>query len=294
MSFTAILITIVFFTTSCSKNATETEEISAPVPVETFVEAKILSKKADLCLLGRDSAMHSLIKLSSGDNIPILEIDGIIDTKFIPDEETRPNADLNTAEKDKETSEPETPVQLKGTEYYHAVYDNLDFWIEKSVLALNCETAVAIEKTYLYTNDSLSEKLNTPQNPLKFATIIAKSTTGEQNLTAEKIYYYDTTAKSVQEAFVDSSSISARIDDIVVSQVVEALKTTTRATPRNELFKKAAKYKPCPKVLVALNAQKTETKSYNYQEVLKSMQRMSFGVNVDELMTVDQSKDPFK
>ena len=39
---------------------------------------------------------------------------------------------------------------------------------------------------------------------------------------------------------------------------------------------------------------KVETKTYNYQEVLKSMQRMTFGVNVDELMTVDQSKDPFK
>ena len=80
----------------------------------------------------------------------------------------------------------------------------------------------------------------------------------------------------------------------MVSQVVESLKTTKKAVARNELFAKAAKYKPCKKVLAALNEQKVETKSYNYQEVLKSMQRMGFGVNVDELLTVDQSKDPFK
>ena len=109
-----------------------------------------------------------------------------------------------------------------------------------------------------------------------------------------KIFYYDTSEKSVREAFVSAESISEREDDIVVSQVVESLKVTTRAVPRNELFAKAARYKPCKKVLAALNAQKVEKKTYNYQEVLKSVQKMGFGVNVNELMTVDQSKDPFK
>ena len=79
-----------------------------------------------------------------------------------------------------------------------------------------------------------------------------------------------------------------------MSQIAEDLKVTKRAVPRNELFARASKYKPCKKVLAALNAQKEEKKTYSYQQVLKSVQRMNFGVNVDELMTVDQSKDPFK
>lgn len=290
------LIIFGFFTISCSKsNVIEVENsvVEEPVPVETFVSGKILSKTASLCLFGRDSAMHSVIKLSAGDKISVLEIDGVIDTKFVPDEDEQ-IANTSDSEADAEPSEVH---QQKGTEYFHVVHDNLDFWLEKSVCALNVETAVAIEKLFLYSDSELSQKLETPQNPLKFASLVAKSieeNSENQDSKSVKIFYYDTSAKSVCESFVSVSSISTRIDDIVVSQIAESLKTTTRAAPRNELFAKAAKYKPCPKVLAELNAQKTETKSYNYQEVLKSMQRMSFGVNVDELMTVDQSKDPFK
>ena len=83
-------------------------------------------------------------------------------------------------------------------------------------------------------------------------------------------------------------------DDIIVSSIVEELKVTARAVPRNELFAKAAKYNPGQKVLAALNEQKVEKNTYSYKQVLKSVKKMSYGVNVDELMTVDQSKDPFR
>ena len=269
------------FSVSCSKNdVPELAEVEEPIPVETFVDGKILSKSASLCLFGRDSEMHSVIKLYAGADISVLEIDGVIDTKFVPDK----NA---------------LSEEIKGTEFVHVVHDNLDFWLEKSVFALNCENAVVIEKTFLYADETLSQKIDSPQNPLKFAARIAKAkeenpSENSESQNSTKIFYYDTSAKSVREAFVSSASISARIDDIVVSQVAEELKVTKRAAPRNELFAKAAKYKPCQKVLAALNAQKTDKVVNNYQEVLKSMQRMSFGVNVDELLTVDQSKDPFK
>jgi len=282
--FFLTLFTVIFF--SCSKNQpVQIEEEEAP-PIEAFIDGKILSKNAYLCLLGRDAKMHGVIKLSEGKDISVLEIDGKIDTKFIPDE------NQNFEEGDGENNE------VKGREYAHVVYDNLDFWLERAVFALNCKNAVAIEKTFLYSDSDLSQKITTPQNPLKFAAIIAlsleASNSESENQKSVKIFYYDTKEKAVRQAFVSSDSISAREDDIVVSQIVESLKVTARAAPRNELFSKAAKYKPCKKVLAALNEQKVEKKTYNYQEVLKSVQRMSFGVNVDELMTVDQSKDPFK
>ena len=292
------------FSVSCSKNdVSELAEVEEPIPVETFVDGKILSKSASLCLFGRDSEMHSVIKLYAGEDISVLEIDGVIDTKFVPDknavkeEENLKKQTNDSSESAENTPSPEV-AQLKGTEYVHVVHDNLDFWLEKSVFALNCENAVAIEKTFLYADETLSQKIDSSQNPLKFAARIAKAkeenSENSESQKSTKIFYYDTSAKSVREAFVSSASISARIDDIVVSQVAEELKVTKRAAPRNELFAKAAKYKPCQKVLAALNAQKTDKVVNNYQEVLKSMQRMSFGVNVDELLTVDQSKDPFK
>ncbi|WP_407425040.1 hypothetical protein [Treponema sp.] len=312
--FTTLTLTGLLLS-SCSKtndkNFIETEN---NISQETFDDGLILSKTASLCLFGRDSKMHPVIKLYTGDDISVLKIDGIIDTKFIPENdgnnnftniEKQTNDSLNLIKND---SLPEQDQNLKGTEYVHIVHDNLDFWLEKSVFALNCENAVTIEKTYLYTNDSLSEKIDSPLNPLKFASKIARAKEntsadspesaspklGSESPKSVKIFFYDSSLKSIQEAFVSSASISTRIDDIVVSQVAEELKITKRAVPRNELFAKAAKYNPCQKVLAALNAQKTETKTYSYQEVLKSMQKMPFGVNVDELMTVDQSKDPFK
>ena len=255
------------FSVSCSKNdVSELAEVEEPIPVETFVDGKILSKSASLCLFGRDSEMHSVIKLYAGEDISVLEIDGVIDTKFVPDknavkeEENLKKQTNDSSESAENTPSPEV-AQLKGTEYVHVVHDNLDFWLEKSVFALNCENAVAIEKTFLYADETLSQKIDSSQNPLKFAARIAKAkeenSENSESQKSTKIFYYDTSAKSVREAFVSSASISARIDDIVVSQVAEELKVTKRAAPRNELFAKAAKYKPCQKVLAALNAQKT-------------------------------------
>ena len=308
--FCAFAISAIF-NISCSKKNLILEEEPEPEPVESFVSGKILSKKAGLCLFGRDEKMHSVIKLSCGDDISVLEIDGVVDTKFVPDSDSAAGKDAasemaktvistsSMTEKSENAENLPEPV-IKGTEYVHVVHENMDFWLENTVFALNCENAVAIEKTFLYSDSALSQKIESPQNPLKFAARIAKSLEetedglATENPEAAKVFYYDTKEKSVREAYVLASSISARIDDIVVSQIAEDLKVTKRAVPRNELFARAAKYKPCKKVLVALNAQKEEKKTYSYQQVLKSVQKMSFGVNVDELMTVDQSKDPFK
>ena len=308
--FCAFAISAIF-NISCSKKILIIEEEPEPEPVESFVSGKILSKKAGLCLFGRDEKMHSVIKLSCGDDISVLEIDGVVDTKFVPDSDSAAGKDaasemaktvISTSSMTEKSENAENLLEpvIKGTEYVHVVHENMDFWLENTVFALNCENAVAIEKTFLYSDSTLTQKIDSPQNPLKFAARIAKSLEetedglATENPEAAKVFYYDTKEKSVREAYVLASSISARIDDIVVSQVAEELKVTKRAVPRNELFARAAKYKPCKKVLAALNAQKEEKKTYSYQQVLKSVQRMNFGVNVDELMTVDQSKDPFK
>ena len=311
MKFCKSLFFLLFLTSffsitsiSCSKKIPE-EEVAEeiPLPVETFVEGRILSKKASLCILGRDSAMHPLVKLSAGDSVSILKIDNVIQTKNLGDsnlsegkEGQSPSAENSTGLVSATSAAAAENKNLVQEEYYHVVYDNVDFWLDKRVCALNCENAVAIEKTFLYSDPALSQKINSPHNPLKFSTVIARSLeeSPDENPASVKIFYFDQKAGSVQEAFVSSSSISSKIDDIVVSQVAEALKTTKRAVPRNELFAKAAKYKPSPKVLAALNAQKEERVVNSYREVLRNMQKMTYGVNVDELMTVDQTKDPFQ
>ncbi|MBO6218245.1 MAG: hypothetical protein J6N81_01540 [Treponema sp.] len=294
--FFAVILSIFI---SCEKSAlTEDSEVVEPIPVETFVEGKILAKKGELCLYGRDFEMHPVIKLSAGAEISVLEIDGLIDEKFIPEKGEVGLEQTNDSSDSAENANKNAQTSQKGIEYVHVVHENMDFWLDKSVFALNCENAVAIEKTFLYSDPALTEKMSSPQSPLKFASLIAVSKSqGEnpsENQNAIKVFFYDSAENSVRQAFVSSASISTKIDDIVVSQIAEELKVTKRAVPRNELFARAAKYKPCQKVLAALNAQKTETQTNSYQEVLKSMQRMSFGVNVDELLTVDQSKDPFK
>ena len=87
--FFALLVAAVSL--QCSKNSELVEElpevaaVEEPLPLETFIDGKILIKKADLCLFGRDSAMHGVIKLFCGDDISVLEIDGLIDEKFIPE-----------------------------------------------------------------------------------------------------------------------------------------------------------------------------------------------------------------
>ena len=252
-----------------------------PAPIETFAEGTILSKSASLCLFGRDSAMHPVIKLSQGASVTLLEVDGEFDSKTVPD-----------SSKAAETENAETISE--GTKYIHAVHDSMDFWIEASTFAIGCVKAAAIERTSLFADSELTQKLDA--SPLKFSSVVAKAAekTDSENPKSAKIFFYDSEAKAVKEAFVPSSSISERKDDIEVSRIAEALKTTTRAAPRNALFAEAARYKPSAKVLSVLNAQKEERQTYSYQEAAKAVQKLSRGVNVDELMTVDQSKDPFK
>lgn len=292
---------------SCTKNEAAVEEITEveePQITETLATGMILSKKASLCLFGRDQKMHPFVSLYEGGEVSLLELDGVIDTKFVPDEvpadEANSETDANNQNPQNDESSQNSENQeivLKGTEYAHAVYDNVDFWIEKSVFALNSEKAVVIEPATLYAVYDLTQKLDASPNPLKFAAIVGKSSDADSenpDSKSVKISFYDTNSKSVREAFVSKDSISTRIDDIEVSRIAEQLKTTKRAAPRNELFRKAAKYKPCQKVLAALNANQETKKTYDYQEVLKSVKKIGIGVNVDELLTVDQSKDPFK
>ena len=44
----------------------------------------------------------------------------------------------------------------------------------------------------------------------------------------------------------------------------------------------------------ALDAEKTEKIENNYQDVLNALPGAKYKVNVPELLTVDQSKDPFQ
>ena len=292
--FGFLLFVPVFLTNvSCSKKNLQSvaeDVIEEPVVLENFIEGKILSKRASLCLFGRDEKMHPVITLSQGAEVFVLEVDGLIDIKNVPD-----LTKINESENAQDESSDSSNAIENSTEYFHVVYDNMDFWLEKSVLAMQSKNAVVIEKTFLYQDESLLQKIEGGQNYLNFASRIALPMNyNEKESQSSKIFYYDTNLKSVRDAFVSSSSISTREDDIVVSQVVESLKVTTRALPRNELFARAAKYKPHPKVLAALNAQKTETKTYNYQEVVNSLKTIRSGVNVNELLTVDQSKDPFR
>ncbi len=291
-----ILCLLVFFYFSCAKKGAssgnpgaESEIVSLEVqPVESFKTGKIMSKSASLCIFGRDSEMHSLLKLSEGTDVEILELDGKIDSKIIED--------------------------ISEKEYFHSVYDNVDFWIEKNVLAFNCESAVAIENTFLFSDPELTKKIESKQNPLRFSAFVAvelsdgkeslekssedysdkKTVPGKAYPSSKKIFFYDYDLNAVREAYAASDSISSRKDDIIVSKIAMKLRETKKAVARNELFAEAAKYNPCKKVLAVLDDQKVEKKSYNYQEVLQSMQKRSYGVNINELMTVDQSKDPFK
>lgn len=302
--FLTLLLGITLF--SCSKKEPLLSEEPEPEEVavqETFVEGTILSPAAQLCLFGRDDEMHSVIKLYAGNKISVLQIDGVTDTKFVPDKDSLPQKNENSVENQQNPENSESQVaeeiEVMGTKYVHVVHDNVDFWLKDSVFAPECENAVVIEKTFAYSDSSLSQKIDSKQNPLKFSTFIAKSIEKDseensENPKSAKIFFYDTAEKSVREAFVPLSAISTRKDDIVVARIAESLKTTKRAAPRNELFAEAAKYKPSAPVRAALNAQREEKVKNNYQEVVKSMQRMGFGVNVNELLTVDQSKDPFK
>ena len=242
------------------------EQIPEP---DRFVSAIVLSPSTKLYLEGRDENMHSIFSLKNNDIIEIL---------------LASNSD-----------EPET--NFDNETYFHAVYDSIDFWIPQSDIALASESAVVIFDSTLYEDSQLLSPKTEGLTKLRFGTVIARNLQQEdeelQPLESENIFYYDTSKKIVQSGFIKHGNTSDKEDDIEVLKIVEQLKVTTKAVARNDLFARAAKYNPSPLVKAALDDQMVEKLSYNYDEVVKNLQKQLYGVDVNELLTVDQSKDPF-
>jgi len=229
---------------------------------DRFVSAIVLSPSTKLYLEGRDENMHSIFSLKNNDIIEILLAN---------------NSD-----------EPET--NFKNEAYFHAVYDSIDFWIPQSDIALASESAVVIFDSTLYEDAGLLTPKTDGLTKLRFGTVIARNL---QQGDSENVFYYDTSKKIVQSGFIKPGNTSDKQDDIEVLKIVEQLKVTTKAVARNDLFARAAKYNPSPLVKAALDEQMVEKLSYNYDEVVKNLQKQLYGVDVNELLTVDQSKDPF-
>ncbi len=280
--FWACVCVLVVALASCAKkdkNAIENAELVVDYDLKSaqenirepdrFVSAIVLSPSTKLYLEGRDENMHSIFSLKNNDIIEIL---------------LASNSD-----------EPE--ANIKDENYFHAVYDSIDFWIPQSDIALASESAVVIFDSVLYEDSQLLTPKTEGLTKLRFGTVIARNLQQEdeelQPRESENIFYYDTSKKIVQSGFIKPGNTSDKEDDIEVLKIVEQLKVTTKAVARNDLFARAAKYNPSPLVKAALDDQMVEKLSYNYDEVVKNLQKQLYGVDVNELLTVDQSKDPF-
>ena len=236
---------------------------------DRFVSALVLAPSTQLYLQGRDNNMHSIFSLKNNDAIEILLANN--------------------------SNEPETNF-VNGT-YFHAVYDSVDFWIPQSDIALSSESAVVIFDSTLYEDAGLLSPKTDGLTKLRFGTVIARNPLTKNQESEpqayEKIFYYDSSKKIVQSGFIKHGNTSDKDDDIEVLKIVEQLKVTKKAVDRNNLFARAEKYNPSPLVKAALDDQMVEKLSYNYEEVVKNLQKQLYGVHVNELLTVDQSKDPF-
>lgn len=278
----ALFVSILPLTfTSCIKKAPEAvpqnetvEQTDNPAdtieeqvqPQETLVQAKVLSPKTGLYLSGRDENLHQILSLQYGKNISVVFLDN-------------------------------APVLLEAENntYIKTIYDQVEFWIELNSIALQCKNALVLSKTSLYADKEFNLPTDETNSPFRFGDFVFVSTAADDNSDSfDRIYYYDKSSKSVKSAFIKKGLISTRIDDIEVMDCVRQLRKTKRATPINELFRRASKYKPCQKVAAALEAEKTEKIENNYQDVLNALPGAKYKVNVPELLTVDQSKDPFK
>ena len=248
----------------------DVEALQEPVPEpDRFVSALVLSPSSKLYLQGRDNEMHSIFNLKNNDSIEILLA--------------------------KDSDEPDRNLD-NGT-YLHAVYDSVDFWIPESDIALSSESAIVIFDAALYEDAQLLSPKTDGLTKLRFGTIVARNPQPEnqesEQQSYENIFYYDSSKKIVQSGFIKQGSTSNKEDDIEVLKIVEQLKVTKKAVDRNNLFARAEKYNPSPLVKAALDDQMVEKLSYNYEEVVKNLQKQLYGVHVNELLTVDQSKDPF-
>nr|WP_318710713.1 hypothetical protein [uncultured Treponema sp.] len=274
-----IILTIAFTATSCLKKAPDaaiepsdqkieetTGTESLPEITETLVDAKILSPKSYLCLMGRDQKMHHILNVSYGDTLSILH----------------ENNSCITMESENEV-------------YAKAVYKEVEYWICIDTIALQCETALVLDKASLYADKEFMLSTDEGNSPFRFGDFVCRSLTPEDESNSfDRIYYYDKGTQKVKSAYIKKDLISTRTDDIVVMDCVRQLRITKRATPRNEIFRRAARYNPCPRVAAALEAEKTEKIENNYQDVLNALPGAKYKVNVPELLTVDQSKDPFR
>ena len=246
------------------------EAAQDPIPEpDRFVSAIVLSPSTKLYLQGRDKNMHSIFNLKNNDTIEILLA--------------------------KNSDRPE--INLENETYIHAVYDSIDFWIPESDIALSSESAVIIFDSTLYEDAGLLSPKNDGLAKLRFGTVVAKNpqpqTQDSEPQSFENIFYYDTSKKIVQSGFIKQGNTSNKKDDIEVLKIVEQLKVTKKAVDRNNLFARAEKFNPSPLVKAALDDQMVEKLSYNYDEVVNNLRKQLYGVHVDELLTVDQSKDPF-
>ena len=259
------------------------EEIKEPEPpkdIESIVIGTVLKKRTPLHIIGRDNKMHDILTLSDGNEIQILHINSEAD--IFPKPDSTPTI---------ESTETESKEDLPTEKFYHAIYDNVYFWISEKNFAPDSMSAIVIRKTSLF-DDS---ELKTPhsRSHLSFGSYIARERVDATN-GITKIYYFDKNQSQVMQAYTSADNISTLNDDVQMMKIIDQLKVTSRATPRNELFKKAQKYKPCKEIAAEFEAQKTGIVVNSYQEVLKAMPKTRYGVNVPELMTVDQSKDPFQ
>ncbi len=262
---------------SCSKK--DNVSIEDPVDLEViqepisepdrFLSAIVLAPSTSLYLQGRDKNMHSIFNLKNNDAIEIL---------------LAKNSD-------------QAETNLENESFIHAVYDSIDFWIPESDIALSSESAVIIFDSTLYEDAELLSPKTDGLTKLRFGTVIARNPQpqpqGSELQSYENIFYYDTSKKTVQSGFIKQGNTSDKKDDIEVLKIVEQLKVTKKAVDRNNLFARAGKYNPSPLVKAALDEQMVEKLSYNYDEVVNNLRKQLYGVHVDELLTVDQSKDPF-
>ncbi len=266
--FIVIFLTSTFFF-SCSEKKVleppvqeEEEEIEIPEHIDLIEErllpSVVLAPNVSLNILGRDNKMHKMKSLSRGNTFDTVQVNGAVRILNLYDEEENPET------------------------YIHAVYDSVDFWIYENYIAKNAVPGIIVEAG----------------DGLKFGQIVALHLSSEETESEEsgrvKISYFDREQDKVCEIETGAEKVSTYKDDVEMAAIVEKLRTTTRATPRNELFLKAEKLNASPAMKKILDAEKTEKLSYDYQEVLKTMPGARYIVNVEELNTVDQSKDPFK
>lgn len=240
----------------------------APEIEETLSRALVLASRAHLYLIGRDQKMHSILTLNNGEEVELLLRSGEFDS-----------------------------TENGGENYLHAVHDDCDFWVRENTLAINPVQAVITANAALFSNSELT--LLIPESkPLPFGTLVSlqdsESGAPINSKKSERIFFYDKNSDTVNSAYILAENVSALQDDIIVADIVNSLKVTKRESVRTQLWAKAAKYNPSKKVAAALEAQKIQKVQYDYKEVVKSLRKVGIGVNVDELMTVDQSKDPFK